>query len=405
MPQPVPISRYRGQPEPNRPPAGAQLPVAVGATSASPQSAPPRSGQKSQTRVQNTPAQSGLGPLILQIGRVLVLSVGLGAIVGTGLLALDPSLREPATVSGVKLNGGRSGQAAPGQKSTDQVGLGLGSESGTLQPILLPLRRELPDLQGQVQQIAMKWPKLTAHIAIVDLDTGDYAVWNDRQAVPAASTIKVPILYAFFQDVDAGKARLDELLTMEPGMVAGESGELQYRPAGSKFSALETVTKMIGISDNTATNMVMARLGGAAVLNQRFLAWGLKNTLIKKPLPDLGALNLTSARDLAMMMAAIHQGDGLSTRSRDRLLGIMRNTAAQSLLPKGIGKGADIAHKTGTLGGLLADAGLIDTPNGRRYAAVALVNRPRDDKDAAELIRWLSKTAYDYFAAQPPLAR
>jgi len=49
---------------------------------------------------------------------------------------------------------------------------------------------------------------------------------------------------------------------------------MQYKPVGTKFTALETATKMIVISDNTATNMLIA--GGATALNQRFQSWGLE---------------------------------------------------------------------------------------------------------------------------------
>ena len=61
---------------------------------------------------------------------------------------------------------------------------------------------------------------------MVDLDTGNYVDVNGSTSFPAASTIKVPILLAFFQDVDAGKIRLDEMLTMQQDMVAGGSGDM-----------------------------------------------------------------------------------------------------------------------------------------------------------------------------------
>jgi beta-lactamase class A len=92
-------------------------------------------------------------------------------------------------------------------------------------------------------------------------------------------------------------------------------------------------------------------------------------------------------------------------RSRDRLLAIMRNTVSTSLLPKGIGKGSDIAHKTGTLAKLLADTGLVDLPNGRRYGIAVLAERAPNDPKAAEAIRDFSRTAYSYFSNLPPIAR
>ena len=67
------------------------------------------------------------------------------------------------------------------------------------------------------------------------------------------------------------------------------------------------------------------------------------------------------------------------------------------MLPKGLGLGATIAHKTGTIGSLLADVGLVDMPTGKRYIVAVMVKRPHNDASAEELIRKISRTAYDYF--------
>jgi beta-lactamase class A len=87
----------------------------------------------------------------------------------------------------------------------------------------------------------------------------------------------------------------------------------------------------------------------------------------------------------------------MSMKSRDRLLEIMRRIENDTLLPQGLEKGATIAHKTGTLSGLLADIGLIDTPSGKRYLASVLVKRPRNDAGAEKLVQQISRLAYQRF--------
>jgi len=77
-----------------------------------------------------------------------------------------------------------------------------------------------------------------------------------------------------FQDVDAGKIRLDEMLTIKQELIGGGSGSITIQTSWNEVHRAETATKMITISDNTATNMLIARLGGAAALNQRFQSWG-----------------------------------------------------------------------------------------------------------------------------------
>jgi len=87
----------------------------------------------------------------------------------------------------------------------------------------------------------------------------------------------------------------------------------------------------------------------------------------------------------------------VSMRSRDLMLDIMRKTEINNLLPQGLGEGATIAHKTGNIGSILADVGLVDMPTGKRYIIAVIVKRPFNDTSAQELIRQISRTAYDYF--------
>jgi beta-lactamase class A len=315
--------------------------------------------------------------------RLLILGVGIGAIAGTLLSVLDPASRIMAE---------RSPTA-----TVQETQAGQASSATVVQASALKLSQEIMPLKTVVQQLAAKNANLMPGVFFVDLDTGGYLDLNGSSTFSAASTIKFPLLVAFFQDVDAGKIRLDEKLTIKQELIGGGSGDMQYRPIGTKFTALETATKMIVISDNTATNMLIARLGGAKALNQRFLSWGLTTTEIRNPLPDLAGTNTTTPRDLAQLMALVNQGELMSLRSRDRLLDIMRRTRTVTLLPRGLGEGATIAHKTGDIGSMVGDVGLVDMPNGKRYIAVAMVKRPHNDSRAQELIRQISRAAYQQF--------
>jgi beta-lactamase class A len=245
--------------------------------------------------------------------------------------------------------------------------------------------------------LAKDSPKLKQGVFLVDLDTGNYVDVQGEEARPAASMIKVPILVSFFQAVDEGRLRLDEVLTMAEKHIAKGSGELQDKPVGSKFTALETANLMITNSDNTATNMLIDRLGGIESLNQQFASWQLKQTQMQNILPDLEGTNKTSAKDLVNLMAEINQGKLISLKSRDLMLRIMEQTRNRSLLPSGLGKGAFIAHKTGNIDSVSGDIGLIDMPNGKRYLVGVLVQREANDPQAQELIRQISSTIYQYF--------
>lgn len=260
--------------------------------------------------------------------------------------------------------------------------------------------RELSAIKQQIQQWSSAQSGLSPAMFFLNPITGDYLDIKGTSSISAASTIKIPILLAFFEDVDAGKITLDESLVMRKDLVASEAGSMQYQPVGSRFSALETAEYMIAISDNTATNMLIDRLGGPQKLNQRFKAWGLKHTAIRNPLPDLEGTNTISPRDMAELMLKLRDEDLLLPESRKQALEIMRQTVTKTLLPQGLDEDAKIAHKTGDIGSVVGDIGLIDMPNGQHYVAAILVQRPYNDPRAQELIRKISKLTYKTFRAK-----
>jgi beta-lactamase class A len=320
--------------------------------------------------------------LLLQLFKLAVAGIGISVIVGT-LIAFWNSYSL-----------GNNGQLA--SETVEQI-------ETQAQFAGAQLGIEAADLKTQINELAAAEPDLGLQTLLVNIDTQSYVDINSSTPIAAASTIKLPLLVAFLQDVDAGKIRLDEQLEVSEDVRVGHAGELQYTEPGTKISALETITLMITISDNTATNMIIKRLGGANVVNQRFASWGLTATVLRNPLPDLEGTNTTSPKDLVNLLAMVDQGKLIEPRSRDRFMDITRRTVTDTLLPQGIGPEARIAHKTGDIASVVGDAGIIDMPNGRRYIIAALVKRPENDQRANELIRQVSDATYQYFmAATPP---
>ncbi len=312
--------------------------------------------------------------------RLLIVGVGLGVLAGTVLSSIDPSLRysTEATSSETAANSAEAPKPKP-------KGIRLG--------------QEMSGLKTQIESLIAANEGLTAGVFVVDIDTGSYLDINSRRRFASASTIKLPILVALFEEIDAGNISLNEQLTMTPELIATEAGEMQFLPPGTQFSVLDTATEMIRISDNTATNLLIDRLGGPARLNQRFQSWGLQQTQVSNLLPDLEGTNTISPNDLVTLMGRINQGEVVSLRSRDRLLGILRLTQTNDLLPQGIGPGASIAHKTGNIGKVIGDVGLVDMPSGKRYIIMAMVERPHGDWSAEELIRNISAETYQFLEA------
>jgi beta-lactamase class A len=260
----------------------------------------------------------------------------------------------------------------------------------------LPAGREIPALKAQLQSLINRYGNLSPGMFFIDVETGDYVNLGGDRVYAAASTIKLPILMAFFEAVDAGRISLSETLTVTRAAITAGSGTLQYYP-GAKLSALATATKMITISDNTATNMIISRLGGLGVVNARFRAWGLNNTYMRNYLGDFKGTNKTSAVDLVKASALVAKRRVMSESSRAKALDILNATENTKLLKAGLGAGANIAHKTGTLGRVLGDAGIIEKPSGKLYLAGIFVSRSFDDIRARYFIQEASRISYNYF--------
>ena len=324
-------------------------------------------------------------PLVYAI-RLLIIGLGVAAIAGTVLSVLTPA--------------------------DDQVPQGTAAETQSAvtaavvpQADVLAPTRELADLNESLVSLQDLFPELTPTIYVFDLDTGSYADVSGNAETSAASTIKLPILIAFFNAVDDGRITIDQTLAMQSNQIAGGSGDMQVQPPGTRYTALDVATQMIINSDNTATNMMIDLLGGAAELNQQFADWGLSVTVLRNPLPDLAGTNTTSAQDLVRMVAHLHKGEVLSLRSRDRVLNILQRTYNKKLLPAGVSETTVSYNKTGDIGSVLGDVALMDLPNGKRYAIATLIQRPENDGRAQELIRRISQTVYQTMSKATPVLK
>ncbi len=302
-------------------------------------------------------------PLYVHVSRCSIILFGAAAISGTVISVIQP----PATQI----------------SATSKV---------TPSPVVKP---ENLALKQSLQTVIDRYPGFQPHVAVVDVDGGVVDIAG-AVAVPAASTIKVPILIALFQQIDRGEIKLDEQLTLQKPMLAAGSGSLAKSPEGSKFSVQEVATKMITISDNTATNLLIDRLGGKDKLNLQFRSWGLSNTNLRSPLPDFEGTNVTSSQELVKLLAGLKSEKGiLSPSSKQAVLEILRQTKRNTMLPAGIDDDqAKIAHKTGEISTMVADAGLIELANGQSYLLVAMIQRPSDNQRAELLIRQLSQAVF-----------
>ncbi len=264
----------------------------------------------------------------------------------------------------------------------------------------------LEELINKWQSLITTNPDLEVSCFFFSLDNVYFAEINSETEFPAASSIKVPILIVLLTMIDSGEILWDEELSLTEDTIGSGSGWIAYQKIGEKFPVFELATEMIRVSDNTATNLLIKRLGGIDKVNQKFKEIGLKNTQINNFLPDLKGTNLTSARDLSLAMALVDSGYLLNVDSRDIFREIMQKSKTNTLIPSGILRGLGketkdsdyhlslkgylVHNKTGDIGISYSDTALIKTPRNTTAFASFIVKGPFNDPRSPELIRNLA---------------
>ncbi len=355
------------------------------------------------------PDRSGSGswgqPLRLVL-RLLVMGIGLGVIAGTALKLLAPRLASGA------INAPR---ALPATASPLQA-LPQGLPLGRFEPHL-----ELTGLSQAWARLAAVHKDLKASGFVLVLDDGRFAQMRSTDPMPAASSIKTPVLLAAMEDLDHGLLRWNEPLTLTKEVVGAGSGWMGASPLGTRYPVYEAAAEMIRVSDNTATNLLIKRLGGKAKVDARFRSLGLTATKVNNWLPDLGGTNTTSSRDLARTIALVETGERLSPRARDLFREVMGRTVTRTLIPAGVlrgvtgsstyppdgelrSKGITVLNKTGDIGIAYADGALIELPNGQRAVAAFMVKGPFNDPRSTELIRSMAAEVSRVLIKEPAAA-
>ncbi|WP_413678246.1 serine hydrolase [Prochlorococcus sp. MIT 0916] len=264
----------------------------------------------------------------------------------------------------------------------------------------------LEKLINRWENLIIKNPDLYVSAFFISLDDLFYAEINSDIKLSAASSIKVPILIVLLTMIENEEIFWNEKLILTEDTIGSGSGWMAYREIGEVFPVYEVASEMIRVSDNTATNLLIKRLGGIKIVNQKFKELGLKNTQINNYLPDLDGTNLTSTKDLSLALALVDNGYLLNVRSRDIFREIMGTSKTNTLIPSGLLRGlgkeskdADyylalkgylVHNKTGDIGISYSDTALIQTPHNSRAFASFIVKGPFNDPRSPELIRNLS---------------
>lgn len=236
------------------------------------------------------------------------------------------------------------------------------------------------------------------HWSVVVAAADGALLWGHDPDTPqkAASTIKIAILIALFRAIDDGSLALaDRRMLRAADKVAG-SGVLKAFDDGLPLTLHDLAHLMIAISDNTASNMLIEAVGLPAV-NAALDILGATSSVLGRKFYGRAALpgepeNLTTARDLARLLAAILGDRAASPASCAAMRDYLRGQTHLDRLARRLPESVPFAGKTGTLTGTALDAGIIFAP-GRPLIVAAIATELPDPYAAEETMGQLALAA------------
>lgn len=264
-------------------------------------------------------------------------------------------------------------------------------------PIMVDMQEgyERKGLKARLQALANEYKSVKPSIYVWEYENKSYVNINADEIYPAASIIKLPVLIEMFREIEQGKFSLQDKMILEDYYRASGSGKLQYSQGGIAHTMDYLAKIMIQNSDNSSTNMIIAKMGGMPEVNRAIKRWGLQNTHINNWLPDLDGTNVTTARELAKMFYNVDTTDIVSNQSKRQISNYLGHVKNNRLLQAGLPKEAILLHKTGDIGFMLGDAGIVKTANGRKYIVVILAKRPYNSPKGKNFIVKASEIIYN----------
>ena len=286
----------------------------------------------------------------------------------------------------------------------------------------------------------------------VHIESGRSASVRGAEAFPMASAFKLPVAVQILSLVDEGKLSLDTMVSLNsndyhPG--SGKLTELMFHP-GLSLSVHNLLELAIVISDNSAADALLRQAGGPSAVTARMHALGLNAIRVDRSTALLisdwqGAKNVppeaqwnkdmwdriydavperehmrarraqtADARDTATpddmtkLLLRLWRREILTAQSSTVLLDMMDRcetgkTRIKGLLPQS----TDVAHKTGTLGGVANDIGYMTLPGDAGHVAISVFTKgsAKPEEASERAIAEIARTVYDYFVLVPGNAR
>jgi beta-lactamase class A len=269
-------------------------------------------------------------------------------------------------------------------------------------------------------------PLIKAHrgqvaVGVRHLESGESYFHNGDAVMPTASLIKVAVLIEAYLQADEGKVALSDRVSLHDSDKVPGSGILTYHfSEGTTLPLRDCCRLMTALSDNTATNLVLDRVGIASV-NKRMASWGLDQTRINAKVfrgsvssvdparTRKYGLGSTTPREMVALFTELGTGERVRPALKQAILGHLKKNSDELKFTRLLPPGVVVAHKDGAVNDSRTDAGILFTQAGAIAVCVMTTNNAdrrwvRDNAGNLFCAR-VARAVYDYFNDSPAKGR
>jgi beta-lactamase class A len=237
-------------------------------------------------------------------------------------------------------------------------------------------------------------------VAIEDLTTSDHFLLHENEVFAQASSIKIAVLAELYRQAQQGKLKLTDLYTVQASDLVPDSDIMGgLTPGVTRITLRDLATMMVAVSDNSATNVLIDRVGMDNV-NSMLDSFGLSHTRLRRKMMDLeaakhGRENTSTPREMMSLLEAIYRGKVLNQESTADFFRVLSTNKA-SWIPRDLPADVRVADKPGALEGVRNDSGIVFV-EGRPYVICVMTSFLRNERDGEEAISKISLATWRMF--------
>jgi beta-lactamase class A len=243
-------------------------------------------------------------------------------------------------------------------------------------------------------------------VAILDLSSGQQLLVRPDEVFPQASSIKIAVLAELYHQAQQsqhgvrGKATLQDRYVVRAADIVPDSAILGgLTPGVSALTNRDLATIMVAVSDNSATNVLIDRVGMGNVVRLTE-SLNLANTQLRRKMMDLqaaaqGRENISTPREMMQLLKQLYQGKVIEPPLLDDFFNVLA-TSKDSWIPRELPPDLKIANKPGELEGVRNDSGIVFLKN-RPYVICVMTTYLANERAGEEAITRISRLAYGVF--------